>query len=49
MGKSSREFLRLQEHSFEKEQSKYLDDTYHYGKRITGTPKRNPQTNKLRQ
>tara|TARA_R100001244_G_scaffold55495_1_gene47591 strand:+ start:1068 stop:1214 length:147 start_codon:yes stop_codon:yes gene_type:complete len=48
MSKSSREFLRLQEQSLEKEQSKYLDDSFHYGKRNTGTPKRNPQTNKLR-
>jgi len=48
MSKSSREFLRLQEQSLEKEQSKYLDDTYHYGKGITGTPQRSPKTKKLR-
>ena len=48
MSKSSREFLRLQEQSLEREQSKYLDDSFHYGKRITGTPQRSPKTNKLR-
>jgi|GEM_PF-4152180 len=48
MSKSSREFLRLHEQSLEREQSKYLDDTYHYGRRNTGMPQRSPKTNKLK-
>ena len=45
MGRSSQEFIRLSQQSLEQDQRKYIDDTYHYGKRNTGMPKRNPQTN----
>jgi len=46
MGKSSQEFIRLNQQSLEQEQRKYIDDSFHYAKtRNTGAPKRNPQTN----
>lgn len=44
MGKSSEQFIRLSQQSLEQEQSKYIDDSFHYAKtRSKGQPKKNPK------